>query len=527
MTTSVSSSPHQGDGQVIRVRFLPSLLSLSLSPDRPLPEDVRAIIHEELSYTHRISLRRGEVYGGRVYDRDTVVAEKRRMFFEEGPYIICPVGFQYRIRKILTRLGKRWEEINHIKSVEPGPKGWPKPDRYRTDFDRLHERMILRARQDECMAAMESRDYGQIGAPPGFGKTHLLAAYAVSHPDARIHIVTDSLDVQDTIWNRVSKYVSGVGLVNGSSHRWGRVTVISAGSLHKVEFKDPTSPRFADTVLVDEADELMSPHFLEQLRRYRCCRMYALSATLAHRFDGAHAQLEAFFGEKVFEMTYEEAVNLGLVAPIRIEWLPVDGSDPTALCNHSMLRKKWGIWAHDRRNDIIASRVSRIADDQQVLVMVDTVEHALELKRRLPHFRLCYDGKSMPPARYRKAVEAGLIDPAKEPFLSPKMRNNLARRFESREEMRVIATDVWSRGVSFDELQVLVRADGRSSKRMDVQGPGRVSRIGDGSKDYGLVIDCWDTWSDASLRSSRSRSQSYRVQGWDQPFLETMRRGRS
>ena len=95
----------------------------------------------------------------------------------------------------------------------------------------------------------------------------------------------------------------------------------------------------------------------------------------------------------------------------------------------------------------------------------------------------------------------------------------------------VISTDVWATGVDFEQLSVLVRADDRDSDIVDVQGPGRVSRIytaPDGTrKEVGEVIDCMDTFDPTFYRKSLGRRNSYKLLGWEQNWHDAQRSWRN
>jgi superfamily II DNA/RNA helicase len=106
-------------------------------------------------------------------------------------------------------------------------------------------------------------------------------------------------------------------------------------------------------------------------------------------------------------------------------------------------------------------------------------------------------------------------------------KHQIRSQFEAGTLRRVIATDVWSTGVDFEQLNVLVRADDRDSDIVDVQGPGRVSRIytaPDGTKkEFGEVLDCMDTFDPTFYRKSNGRKQSYSLLGWEQNWNDAHR----
>ena len=96
-------------------------------------------------------------------------------------------------------------------------------------------------------------------------------------------------------------------------------------------------------------------------------------------------------------------------------------------------------------------------------------------------------------------------------------RSALRIAFENYEVRKVIATDVWSTGVSFERLAVLVRADARGSEIMDTQAPGRVARIHQESgKEMGIVYDCRDHFDEGFRNKSQGRYRNYTKKGWEQ-----------
>ena len=77
----------------------------------------------------------------------------------------------------------------------------------------------------------------------------------------------------------------------------------------------------------------------------------------------------------------------------------------------------------------------------------------------------------------------------------------------------VISTLVFRQGVSFDNLRVLVRADGATSEIMGIQIPGRLARLHEG-KDFGYLIDVTDEGCVWTEKRAISRENLYKRQNW-------------
>jgi superfamily II DNA or RNA helicase len=122
----------------------------------------------------------------------------------------------------------------------------------------------------------------------------------------------------------------------------------------------------------------------------------------------------------------------------------------------------------------------------------------------------------MDPNDKDKFVSWGLIDPAHHPLTS-KDRMKLEEAFEKGELLRCVATatsgGVWSTGVDFPHLRVLVRMDGQGSPILNTQIPGRVTRTTAG-KEVGIVIDFDDAFNHTLKGRAERRIAMYRSKGW-------------
>lgn len=222
-----------------------------------------------------------------------------------------------------------------------------------------------------------------------------------------------------------------------------------------------------------------------------------------------------FFGPEVFRITYEECVALGLVVPIHVRWLPIRLQDnPCKGKTTTVSKKRWGIWRNWDRNRIIAEDARTYPADQQVLILVETTEHAVFLWNVLREFDLCYG--TMDHEEFEGYKSSSLLPPSFQ-LTDAARRENMRKAFEAGTLKKVIATDVWSTGVDFVQLQTLYRADARESEIMNTQAPCRTSRVYDG-KLCSEVIDCADFWDPAYERKSKKRKADYKRLHWTQTW---------
>lgn len=479
------------------------------------PALINKLTHD-LRYSHveqvHGPIRRHPVTGQKMHYQ----TKEYKLFRVDAGRIFLLIGYAGRM---LRRLKKLNCPVTFV-DVSPARK---RPDCYVPHWENLAGRIEFRPRQEECLKLIAGVPCGIIKAVTGFGKTTTIGAAALLFPDARIDVVTKSVDVADRIVRSLKRFIPRVGRIGDGWKQRERVTVITAGSLQHADGD-------ADFLFADEVHQLATINFsLALAARYKNSRNFGLSATPYSRMDNAHAVLEPLFGPMIFDLPYQQAVDLGLVVPVRVNWLPIRLShNPAERYTNRVSRKRYGIWTNHERNRMIADAVRAYPETHQILILVETIEHAVHLGLHLPEFTLVYGQMS---SEDYFAYKRNNLLPADYISLNEAKKYELRTQFEAGTLRKVIATDVWSTGVDFEQLNVLVRADDRDSDIVDVQGPGRVSRIytaEDGTKkEYGEVVDCMDVFDPAFYRKSTGRRNSYTLLGWEQNWDDAQRSWRT
>jgi superfamily II DNA or RNA helicase len=414
--------------------------------------------------------------------------------------LVCGAGLMPRVMKLLTEAGLdiTTEDVTSVHQ---------RVNRYTMDWDNLVRNFQFRAKQDLAITAIADSTRGIIDAPTGFGKSFLFKALGLLYTKARIVITTKRKDLVEATRIHLSKDLPNIGQVGGGMNKPGRITVCTADSLHKL------NPEDVDILIGEEVHELAAPTYSTALVKFKWARMFGFSGSPTGRMDNADMKLESLFGPVIFHMSYQEAVNLGLVVPIQVRWIDINLPNNPAEGLIDVPRQRHGIWRNEGRNERIAQVAREFAEDEQVLIMVTTFDHAVALRQFLPEFTLCYAERS-DDTTFNSHVKNGRL-PEDEPIMTGKRRQELRQKFERGELKKVIATDVWSTGVSFDSLAVMIRADARSSEIMDTQMPGRVCRLHT-DKPVGLVIDCLDQFDSGFRTAARKRQKNYEAKGWAQ-----------
>lgn len=400
---------------------------------------------------------------------------------------------------------------------------------YKPRWDRIEEHVArgfeFRYRQREVLEMIAAHENGRISCPTGYGKSIFPRLIAILYPKAKIDIVTDRCPVLlQRLFPDLSMNLPSVGIVGCCKKIKGkRVMLYSADSLHHGRAD-------ADIVIVDEGHEAGADKFSTSLGRYDHARMFAFSASWNLRLDNKDMRCEAMFGPIRITLTFSECVEAGVIVPVEIVWTDVKMDFNPCADEIDTDKKRLGIWSNDYRNSLIA-RDARLYDDEtQVLITVETLEHALYLKQKLPEFELVYSDRVLEPKDLRKFERAGLIDHTFR-SMTTQRREWLTKNFSSGKIKKAIATTVWNVGVDFKHLEVLIRADAGGSPVNDTQIPGRPVRTNEKlqkrsseiTKMAAIVHDYRDQFDPGLAQKAKGREKSYAANEWRQHFLRAER----
>lgn len=369
----------------------------------------------------------------------------------------------------------------------------------------------LRPGQLGVIEGIAKADCGIVDALTGFGKGVVIEKVVELYPKQKHLVVTKSKSVCNQLYKRLKGKFPSAGVWNSDSHIDGNPLMVTAGSLGAIELDK------YDVVQLDEVHELMIPTFLEHYPRFEGCKMISYSASPDQRLDNTALAMEAYFGKRIATVSYQEGVDLGLVVPMEVWRITWDATLADALSGirSDVARMRLAYWGNLARNTAISRVVyeeipKRLAEkDPQILILVDKVEHALQLKKLLPDFEVVYgsmDEATAKDFRKRKLLDG---DP-----LTPKQVEKIREKFSSGDVKRAIATGIWSTGVDFPQLSVIIRADGGASPIKDTQMPGRVCRISEG-KEKGVLVDMADLFDTWAAYRSKSRFKNYKDKKWE------------
>lgn len=429
-------------------------------------------------------------------------------------------GFCERIRAVLTKAGYE-PTVQWATETEAEEQKQRAATVYKARWDRI-EAMVrdgfkYRYRQKKALQLIAENQNGRIDCHTGWGKGTLIMLAAMLFPKAKIDVVSKRVAVVHTrLYPELALNLPSVGLVGGGRRILGRrVMCFNADSLH---YGRPD----ADFVFVDEGHEACADGFAEKLGIYDHARMFAFSASWDLRLDNKDMRGEAMFGPIRLVVPYSVGVEKGIVVPIEVYWTDVImDENPCGDETRLDLKKRYGIWTNEYRNKLIAADANKYDADTQVLITVETLEHALNLKTLLPDFKIVYSGQGLGESEIRRFRKRFPDE------FRPMTRERLAKmtkRFETGRLKKVIVTTVWNVGVDFRHLEVLIRGDGGGSPVNDIQIPGRNSRkkkdadVAAGAKEkfVGIVHDYRDQFDSGFRTKAGKRRTSYTRIGWKQ-----------
>jgi len=429
------------------------------------------------------------------------VVEKKALFYKtdkDGMTVgYFPAGMLRRVVKCLRDAGCEMTAIDD----RDRSRYFPEPD--------LSAAGELREGQQEVLDAIIKSDVGMIVCSTGFGKSFIISALTMIYKKSRFLIIAPGIAETENLYSRIAKLTNDVSMLGGGSPGSldARIIVSTSKSFHKVDMSK------IDFVLFDEAhgcgNNKVSQTLLDNIRG---SRIFGFTASPKGRSDKADMVMEALFGPPIIDFTYQDTQAMGNVTPIEVQLWDVPGEIPSSKSrfgNAMTQNRRRFYWNNAERNRLIKAIADSVPEDEQVLVMVDTVEHLIRLGSTMPDFALiCGDGNDLAAeAKARKLPLTNRLGDTKEEY------EKLVDEFRTGKLRRAISTFRWKQAVDFPELSVLIRGDGSKSAILATQVPGRLSRLSPG-KERGLLVDFIDRFNPSAMRKSLARIREYKEKGW-------------
>lgn len=452
-------------------------------------KDVAGLLSGPLTYTRMV-----DDYS---YKSRGPVFERVPLYSITDKSFITRIGLLTRIKRILdtNKLEYEFEDATPYKVIEP-------------QLDRIED-VSLRDFQYDMIEVLLKYNLGQINGCTGLGKSTLIVEFTKLFPqeEATILIVVPSTVLLRSLFKAIDKIYPGeVGQLGGGKRTVGRITIATSRSLHN-------APKNFWLVLYDEVHTAGAPVAAAELAQFKQSRMFGFSASTECRSDRADLLVESLFGPVRVAIAYHQAEEKGYVAKVDAFFYKV-GVEPFEHSNR-VIKKRYSIWRNEARNNAIktvAEYWSNRIENSQIVILTQTLEHALYLKKLLPDYELIYSSTSGDKLDDFKRM--GLLTADYKP-LSNKQVDELLERVKSGECRKVIGTTVLGTGVDLVHLDVIIRADGGSTEVSNVQYRGRVSR---GCR--GVYCDFWIEGDTEENRKSAKRYRSCKSAKWTTEIVD-------
>ena len=361
---------------------------------------------------------------------------------------------------------------------------WPVPIMEKATFKGLHK-----DQRDATIRLLLSTGGGMVEGATGSGKTHIIIALIRAYKDKRVLIMTKSSAVVRGLHKKLNDELKDdniqVGIIQGANRDIKRINVATNRMVHIIQ------PEDVDVLIVDECHTVAGNSSSEAVLGFRYAAKYGLSATINKRFDGKEKFLEGIFGPIVYQLTDQEAQDLGRVAPIRAYFMSVPEGPSVDNIKSEDASKRHGIWFNSSRNRLIGQIVDRAPENHQLLVFVETIQHLDNLMAgplKDKGFEVCHG--DLPNAK-RLAIE---------------------KDFTSGKSLRLISTDCLSTGVDPKNLRIMIDASAVLGDSAMVQKRGRLRRLALG-KTHGVLIQFADEWSEKFGRRASKRMAEHKDRG--------------
>ena len=221
------------------------------------------------------------------------------------------------------------------------------------------------------------------------------------YPNARFVICTEAASVVSSLYEQLCAVhgKSNVGLIKAgtkSCEEEKRIQVSTTKSILRSQI------RTCDILLFDEVHNCGNNQITELLmNNVDHARMFGFTASL-WRGDKAEDLIKGLFGDVITEVSYQEAVDHNMVVPIKAIMVPCKTREKQ-VTDSMMLDKRFNYVCNYGRNELIADIAADIPEDEQVLIMVSTFEHAVRLHElpKLSGFTVCHGGSGVKVKRNR------------------------------------------------------------------------------------------------------------------------------
>ena len=428
----------------------------------------------------------------------------RKHLFDKTTFSF-PTGLIPRVKEVLTKLKRPFEEYWHFKTPYEGIKNKSLPKHVKG-----------RDYQLEAATIALKKNRGVIKLPTGSGKslTGLAIAYQADLPTLvlvhRVNLVTQWRD--DAVKHLKCKPDDVRVLVRG---KWegspkAKIQVMNLGSILSALKKTNPAKREAmlkfltkfKVLILDECHHAPAASFHEVVGSIPAPIRIGLSATPFDQADDTGLVLEGDIGQVIFTAEAKELVKDKHLAQGMLfmqKCTKPEDLDAKRITYPEAYRA--GIVYNRHRNNLIVRRAcEQAALGKRVLILVKEIVHGYNL---LDTFERLAKKEIVPSLDVAYATAS----------LAPKHIKEMLTDFDQGKIDVMVASPVFGEGTDIPSVDVVVIADAGKSVINLMQKVGRATRTNQGKKSHYLVIDIEDDTQDYLRKHAAQRVKTYKKAG--------------
>ena len=367
----------------------------------------------------------------------------------------------------------------------------------------------LRPHQREGVSAFFEKNYGLMVVPTRGGKT-FISGEIIRHvieqvEDSLILFFVDTTDLFDQTIEELSKYLNvpenEIGTINSYGIKPKQVTVAMIQTVTSVFNRKKSEARDLEKyfkrvnfLIVDEVQEYLGDNRMKLIRK--CSNvdfLLGLSATPFKQMGNliSNLKMKGYFGGVVYDVSKSRLQDEGYLA-----------LDKAILISHTHDKKKVGVFADlvgtEKYHKFLKKLIHENRDRNRII---------------LDLIKMCDRNKWKTLVLFNSKQHGYLIsDLSHKPFISGD-DDSKTRIVEKENFLRgrgkiLLASNIFKKGITLPEVEVLIIADGGLEGTSIVQKTGRVLGAVE-NKDRAVIIDIMDVESEYFSEHSLNRLEVY------------------
>lgn len=338
--------------------------------------------------------------------------------------------------------------------------------------------------QRHAVSAFLAQGYGIIKVPTRGGKT-VIASEIIRHitehvsSDIKILFLTDLTDLFNQTVEELERFlIEPVGEMKGDFYRPGRITVAMTQTLQtRMKKEAPKAMRHRPTyelvkqaglIIIDECHDFVSRKRLDILRIAKTERFLGLSGTPEKSSNMVdNLKMKGVIGDVVYDIKEHELEERGILAKSRVLLCLYELICDEFEVEYNSFIKEF-VYNNDHRNFVIATMAHVCIElGLKVLIMTRSKEHGKIISEQ---------------------YEFEFISGDDDPYERKRVKKRI---IEEEGGIAVVVTEIWKKGITLPQAQVLINVTVGREESNVIQKRGRILGATD-SKKKALTIDVID-----------------------------------